>query len=195
VNAEFAGEDARRAWLQEEITWGSFGTPEREVRVLGDVAGFDVVELGCGTAYFSAWLARLGARPVGVDPTPAQLATARSLQSELGLEFPLIEAGAEDVPLADAAVLPGRWRDHDDAPAAVLRPEPARVGGRRTGERRVPPSYGGWVDVVVRWRFEVERLVELQAPDGAVAHPYYSDVTAEWARQWPAEQIWIAQKR
>jgi 2-polyprenyl-3-methyl-5-hydroxy-6-metoxy-1,4-benzoquinol methylase len=39
--------------------------------VLGDVAGLDVVELGCGTAYFSAWLARAGARPVGVDVAPA----------------------------------------------------------------------------------------------------------------------------
>ena len=40
--------------------------------VLGDVAGLDVVELGCGTAYFSAWLARSGARPVGVDvPRPS----------------------------------------------------------------------------------------------------------------------------
>ena len=38
-----------------------------ELGVLGDVAGLDVVELGCGTAYFSAWLARQGARPVGVD--------------------------------------------------------------------------------------------------------------------------------
>ena len=62
---------------EEEITWGVFGVPEREVGVLGDVSGLDVVELGCGTAYFSAWLARRGARPVGVDVTPAQLETAR----------------------------------------------------------------------------------------------------------------------
>jgi SAM-dependent methyltransferase len=61
-----------------------------------------VVELGCGTAYVSAWLARRGARPVGVDVTPAQLETARQLQAEHGLEFPLLEADAEDVPLPDA---------------------------------------------------------------------------------------------
>ena len=58
--------------------------PEREVGVLGDVAGLDVIELGCGTAYFSAWLARQGARPVGVDVTPAQLETARRMQEETG---------------------------------------------------------------------------------------------------------------
>src|ERR671930_92239 len=43
------------------------------------------------------------ARVVGVDPTPAQLATARRMQAEFGLEFPLIEAVAEDVPLPDAS--------------------------------------------------------------------------------------------
>ena len=46
------------------------------------LADLDVVELGCGTAYVSAWLARRGARPVGVDVTPAQLATARRWQHE-----------------------------------------------------------------------------------------------------------------
>ena len=56
---------------------GLLGMPEAELNVLADVAGKDVVELGCGTAYFSAWLARRGARPVGVDVTPAQLETAR----------------------------------------------------------------------------------------------------------------------
>ena len=68
---------------------------------LGDVSGLDVVELGCGTAYVSAWLARRGARPVGVDVTPAQLDTARAMQARFGLEFPLVEASAEAVPLPD----------------------------------------------------------------------------------------------
>jgi SAM-dependent methyltransferase len=62
-----------------------------------------VIELGCGTAYFSAWLARRGARPVGVDVTPAQLETARLMQRETGIEFPLLEANAEEVPLPDAS--------------------------------------------------------------------------------------------
>jgi SAM-dependent methyltransferase len=101
ANADYTDGEAPRKWAQEEIDWGQFGVPEAEVGVLGDVAGKDVVELGCGTAYFSAWLARRGARPVGVDVTPAQLETARRLQRETGLEFPLIEASAEDVPLPD----------------------------------------------------------------------------------------------
>jgi SAM-dependent methyltransferase len=101
TNAEHTDAAAARAWSAATITWGMWGVPEAGLRVLGDVAGLDVVELGCGTAYFSAWLARRGARVVGVDPTPAQLETARRLQRETGLEFPLVEAPGEDVPLPD----------------------------------------------------------------------------------------------
>jgi SAM-dependent methyltransferase len=61
--------------------------------------GLDTVELGCGTAYVSAWLARRGARPIGVDISVEQLATARVMQVEFGLPFPLICADAEQVPL------------------------------------------------------------------------------------------------
>jgi ubiquinone/menaquinone biosynthesis C-methylase UbiE len=103
ANAEHTDADATRAWTKDAIDWGVFGVPESEIHALGDVAGVDVVELGCGTAYFSARLAKLGARPVGVDPTPAQLATARRMMTETGIEFPLVEAPGESVPLPDAS--------------------------------------------------------------------------------------------
>jgi SAM-dependent methyltransferase len=57
------------------------------------------VELGCGSGYVSAWLARRGARPVGVDVSARQLAIAHCLQGEFGLRFPLIQADAERAPL------------------------------------------------------------------------------------------------
>src|SRR5262249_15674319 len=57
--------------------------------------------LGCGTAYISAWLARRGMRVVGIDASPAQLATAHRLQREHRLVFPLIEADAEHLPCRD----------------------------------------------------------------------------------------------
>ena len=103
TNAEYTDDHAGRDWSQGEITWGVFSIRERDIGVLGDVAGLDVIELGCGTAYFSAWLGKRGARPVGVDVTPAQLETARRCQREFGLHFPLIEANAEDVPLPNAS--------------------------------------------------------------------------------------------
>lgn len=100
-NEQYTDAKASEAWSQEEITWGTWAVPETQLQALPDVAGKDVVELGCGTAYFSAWLAKRGARPVGVDPTPAQLATARRCMDELRFDFPLVEAAAEEVPLRD----------------------------------------------------------------------------------------------
>ncbi len=94
---------AERNWATAEITWGILDVPETEVKILPDLDGKDVVELGCGTAYVSSWLARRGARPVGVDLTAEQLETARRMQAEHGLEFPLVHASAEDVPLPEAS--------------------------------------------------------------------------------------------
>ena len=103
VNEEYTDRHAPAAWAAAEITWGLFKVPERDLGVLGDVAGLDIIELGCGTSYFSAWLARRGARPVGVDLTRSQLDTARRCQQHFGIEFPLIEANAEHVPVRDRA--------------------------------------------------------------------------------------------
>lgn len=89
-----------RAWASEPA-WGIFGIPEAEVGLLPNVEGKDVLEDGCGTGYVSAWLARRGARCVGLDNSLAQLATARRLQQEHDLEFPLIHGIAENLPFRD----------------------------------------------------------------------------------------------
>ena len=100
--AEYA-EKGRKLWREAEPSWGIWSIPEADVQILPDVAGLDVVELGCGTGYVSAWLARRGARPVGVDPTGAQLAGARRFQEELDQAFPLVCAAAEALPLRDGS--------------------------------------------------------------------------------------------
>jgi SAM-dependent methyltransferase len=234
VNAEFTDADARRAWAADEITWGLFKIPDREFGALADLAGRDVVELGCGTAYFSAWLARRGAHPVGVDVTPAQLATARRCQQHFGLAFPLVEASAEDVPLPDnsfdlavseygASV----WCEPDlwiAEAARLLRPGgrlvfltnsvlvalcvPEQQGYAEERLRRAQPDvrrvlwpeggvefhpgHGDWVRVLRSNGFTVEALHELYAPADAQTHAYYEIVTADWARQWPVEDLWVA---
>jgi SAM-dependent methyltransferase len=236
ANTNYTDASATRAWAQDEITWGIFELPERRLNALGDVEGLDVVELGCGTAYFSAWLARRGARVVGVDPTPAQLATARRLQNETGLDFPLIEAIGEDVPLPNASfdlVLseygaslwadPYRWIPEA---ARLLRPDGGLVFLTNStlsvlcmtmdgvGEQLVRPQFalrskewpdthevefhlahGDWIELLRANGFELERLLELFAPPGAQTHSFYKYVTADWARKWPVEEIWIARKR
>src|SRR4249920_1912478 len=92
----------RHNWSREEPAWGIWGVPESEVHMFpDDVTGLDVIELGCGNGYVSAWLARRGARPVGIDNSEAQLATAMRFQQEFELEFLLLHGNAEQVPLPD----------------------------------------------------------------------------------------------
>lgn len=100
VEARNYVESGKREW-QSEPSWGIWGVPESEVGILPDVAGLDVIELGCGTAYVSAWLVRRGARVTGIDNSQVQLETARSLQEEHGLEFPLLHGDAENLPFPD----------------------------------------------------------------------------------------------
>ena len=93
-----------RGWALETPAWGIWSVPESDVGMLpDDLAGKDAIELGCGTAYVSAWLARRGARVVGIDNSEAQLATARRLQQQHGLAFPLLHGNAEAVPFPDAS--------------------------------------------------------------------------------------------
>ena len=235
ANAEYTASQATERWEATEILWGLWHVPDSELNVLGDVAGLDVVELGCGTAYMSAVFARLGARPVGVDITPAQLETARRCMADTGIEFPLVEADAGDTGLpaesfdlafseygASIWVDPDRWIAEA---ARLLRP-----GGRlvfmcgstlaqlcfdpvadAVGERLINEQFGlrriEWPDAVEfhvphgeqirilrQHGFVVESLVEVRAPESAERHSYYSYVSPEWARKWPAEEIWAARK-
>jgi SAM-dependent methyltransferase len=96
-------EGGRRKWDSPNPLWGAWDLPEEELRVLPDVRGRDVIDLGCGTGYWSAWFARLGARPVGLDLSEAQLETARMFQREHGIEFPLVHGSAEGAPLPSAS--------------------------------------------------------------------------------------------
>jgi len=234
-SAEYAAY-GRREWAREEPVWGIWHLPEGDLRALPEVAGRDVVELGCGTAYWSAWLARRGARVVALDVSARQLATARTLQREHGLSFSLVQADAECTPLRDArfdvalseygASLwcdPRRWIPEaarllrPGGELVFLRPATLRVlcdpGGAddSVGERlerdyfglerlawtddggiefALPP--GEWIRLFRRSGFEVLDLLELQAPADAVSS--FPEITAEWARRWPSEEIWRLRK-
>jgi SAM-dependent methyltransferase len=170
-------EHGRRMWASQEPTWGIWSLTQSELPVLpGDVSGADVVELGCGSAYVSAWLARRGARPVGIDLSTGQLASARALQEQHGLDFPLVRGNAEDLPFLDAsfdlaiseygAVTwcdPYRWIPEA---ARVLRP-----GGRlvfvRNGTMLMlcEPQEGRATDRLLRPLFGLHRM-EWDDPEG-----------------------------
>ncbi|MDQ0759779.1 class I SAM-dependent methyltransferase [Streptomyces canus] len=229
--AAWHGPLARDHWAQTEPSWGLWATPESQASVLPDgIEGMRAIELGCGTAYVSAWLARAGAHPVGIDLSEKQLATARAMQAEFGIDFPLVLGNAEKVPyedntfdLAISEFGASLWCD----PYQWI-PEAARLlvpGGRLAFMRYsplfalcVPPEgpasttlsrgqfgltrlhRGSYVEFVLphgemlrllrSCGFVVEDLMEIQAPRHA--HRDYPEVPADWARQWPSEEIWKA---
>jgi SAM-dependent methyltransferase len=238
--AESYVEPGRQNWSTTEITWGIWDSPEAELRLLpDDVSGQDVVELGCGTAYLSAWLARRGARPVGIDNSPAQLETARRFQAEFGLEFPVHLGNAEVTPFENAQfdgavseygaalwadpykwipeahriLKPGGWlmflsnsplltlcfpEGDADAPATTTLHRPYFGMHRQTWDNGESYEFhlphGEWIRLLHATGFEIEKLVEIQAPPGATTR-FHDIATPEWANQWPSEEAWVVRKR
>lgn len=185
INQQHTDSSGPMLWQVDEIVWGLLGTPESELGVIGEVSGEVVVELGCGTAHLSAWLARRGARVVAVDVTAAQLGTARRAQVEHGPVFPLVQADAEHLPLVDGCAdlcisehgAPS-WCDPElwiREAARVLRP-----GGRLVFLTNSPlsamcvPADGGPAgDRLLRGP---EELREVRWPGGGVEHhPSHGD--------------------
>ena len=96
-------EMGERAWqMHDPNNWGIWGIPDSELSLLPqDMTGMRAIELGCGTAYISAWMVRRGAAVVGVDNSEKQLETARRLAREHDLDIELIHGNAETVPHPD----------------------------------------------------------------------------------------------
>jgi SAM-dependent methyltransferase len=229
----------RRSWSTSTITWGIWSLPETAIGALGDLErlqGKDTIELGCGTAYFSAWLAKFGANPVGIDITPAQIESARAFQKEFGIDFPIIEGSAEEVPLPDSSFDlaiseygasiwcdPHKWIPEAarllrpggvlvflrNATLAVLcMPEsgPATPDLKRDyfGMHKIEWDDDGSVEFQIptgemirllrKCNFEVEDLIELQAPETS-SKTWFDYMPLEWARRWPSEEIWVARKK
>jgi SAM-dependent methyltransferase len=83
--------------------WGVWQIPESELRILGDVAGRDTLELGCGAAQWSIALARRGAHATGLDLSERQLEHARRAVKAAGFDVSLLHASAEAIPLPAAS--------------------------------------------------------------------------------------------
>lgn len=230
-------ERGRRSWIAAPH-WGEMGVPEAQVQALPDVTGKDLVELGCGTGYVSAWcLAAGAASATGVDNSLGQLRSAQTLQQEFEQPFPLVWSNAEQLPFVDnsfdvaineygaglwcdphhwipeaARVLrPGgslmflAWStmmsmtapdfEHERTSTALLRPQAGlhKVVFPDTDGVQFALSHGEWIALLTSNGFAVDRLIELYAPAADQGGPErYSYYDAEWARQWPPEEIWCA---
>ncbi len=151
-----------------DFCWCPEGLREAEARLLGDVAGRRVLEVGCGAAQCARWLAAAGARPVGLDLSAGMLAAGARLSASAGVRVPLVQADAERLPFADGS-FDLACSAHGAVPfcadsAAVMR-EVARV--LRPG--------GRWVFATphpVRWMFADD-----PGPEGLLARMSYFDRT------------------
>lgn len=95
-------QERHRAFIgRPEPRWGTWQVPESELRVLGDVAGADVLEVGCGAGQWSILLAQQGARVVGLDNSARQLEHARAATAAAGVDVQLVHSAAESIPLPD----------------------------------------------------------------------------------------------
>ncbi len=87
------------SWARSTPKWGAWDLPDEGIELLPeDMSGMRAIELGCGTGYVSAWMARRGAEVVGIDVSDAQLATARRLADQHGVDLTLVHGSAEAVP-------------------------------------------------------------------------------------------------
>jgi SAM-dependent methyltransferase len=89
--------DARFVWCPE-------GWDEADVRLLGDVAGRRVLEIGSGAGQCARWLRTRGADVVGLDLSVRQLQHGRRLDEETGVSVPSVCGSALELPIATASV-------------------------------------------------------------------------------------------
>jgi len=89
-HGEFLG-DADFVWCPERLR-------EQDAHLLGEVRGRRVLEVGCGAAMCSRWLAGQGAEPVAFDISAGMLRHARLASERSGVAVPLVQADAQFLP-------------------------------------------------------------------------------------------------
>ena len=82
-----------------DLLWCPEGVRESAAHLLGDVAGRDVLELGCGAAQGARWLVAAGARVTAFDVSAGQLREARRLDRRSGVRVErLVQADVQFLP-------------------------------------------------------------------------------------------------
>jgi SAM-dependent methyltransferase len=77
--------------------------PPLERRLIGDLEGKRVLDLGCGMGHGAVALARRGAKVIAVDSDGAQLALARQLADEQSIKLELHQADLADLAFVRSA--------------------------------------------------------------------------------------------
>jgi cyclopropane fatty-acyl-phospholipid synthase-like methyltransferase len=72
----------------EDVHYGPISSGELELKVLGNVKGKAVLEIGCGGGQNAIVLNKWGARSVGLDISDEQIRFARKLAKREGVKIP-----------------------------------------------------------------------------------------------------------
>ena len=96
-NTISAGYQRERRISTDDVHYGPLAPGERELGLMGKVRGKRILEVGCGGGQNAIVLAKWGASCTGVDPSDAQLAHARKLAQEHGVEVQFANGMAEDL--------------------------------------------------------------------------------------------------
>ncbi|AGL15632.1 methyltransferase type 11 [Actinoplanes sp. N902-109] len=86
-----------------DFVWCPEGLREADARLLGDVHGQRVLELGCGAAAAARWLDGQGADVVAMDLSGGMLRQAQQAAERSGVRVPLVQADALALPFPNAA--------------------------------------------------------------------------------------------
>ena len=196
----------RELWDQKAEDWhiqvGDEGDLNRRLnsdpvlwRFIGDVAGRDVLDAGCGTGYLARHLVRRGARVTGVDLSGAMIALAQRLASEQNLEMTLMQddctslARIEDAS-QDFVVSNYVLHDVPDHRAALVSVARVLRPGGRAAVVFLHPCFpldgpGGDPDAVTyRWSWSYFEEAALEDPPWAhftsVFTSYHRPLSAYW---------------
>ncbi len=86
-----------------DFCWCPEGLREPDARLLGEVAGRRILEIGAGAAQCSRWLVTAGAEVVATDVSAGMLTAAAELNRMTGISVPLVQADARRLPFADGS--------------------------------------------------------------------------------------------
>lgn len=89
---------------EADLLWCPEGLREKEAGLLGEASqliGKRILEVGCGSAPASRWLATVGARPVAFDLSGGMLRHAARANARTGIDVPLVQADATALPFAN----------------------------------------------------------------------------------------------